>query len=155
MIIKFLMGSCKLQNELMPKDMCICMHMHKFFCVHVLLWRINLSKFLINVQDYLFIQKTFTPCPHYVKCCIQSWFSLMGQYCESEIKEDWIALVILETFVSLNVLFHSPGIAMYVSCSVASDSLRPRGLCPTRLICPWNSPGNSGIGCHFLLQGIA
>ena len=26
---------------------------------------------------------------------------------------------------------------------------------PTRLPCPWNSPGrNTGVGCHFLLQGI-
>ena len=25
----------------------------------------------------------------------------------------------------------------------------------TRLFCPWNSPGkNTGVGCHFLLQGI-
>ena len=24
-----------------------------------------------------------------------------------------------------------------------------------RLLCPWNSPGkNTGVGCHFLLQGI-
>ena len=40
------------------------------------------------------------------------------------------------------------------SCSVVSDSLRPRGLSPTRLLCPWGSPGKStGVGCHFLLQG--
>ena len=24
----------------------------------------------------------------------------------------------------------------------------------TRLLCPWNSPGNGGVGCHSLLQGI-
>ena len=43
-----------------------------------------------------------------------------------------------------------------VSCSVMSDSLLRHGLEPTaRLLCPWNSPGNStGLGCHFLLQGI-
>ena len=30
-----------------------------------------------------------------------------------------------------------------------------RGLWPTRLLCPWNFPGkNTGVGCHFLLQGI-
>ena len=41
------------------------------------------------------------------------------------------------------------------SRSVVSDSLRPRGLQPTRLLCPWDSPGkNTGVGCHFLLQGI-
>ena len=36
-----------------------------------------------------------------------------------------------------------------------SDFLRPRGLYPTRLLCPWDSPGkNTGVGYHFLLQGI-
>ena len=36
-----------------------------------------------------------------------------------------------------------------------SDSLRPHGLQPTRLLCPWNNPGqNTGVGCHSLLQGI-
>ena len=36
-----------------------------------------------------------------------------------------------------------------------SDSLQPHGLKPARLLCPWDSPGkNSGVGCHFLLQGI-
>ena len=33
--------------------------------------------------------------------------------------------------------------------------LDPQGLWPDRLLCPWNSPGkNTGVGCHFLLQGI-
>ena len=36
-----------------------------------------------------------------------------------------------------------------------SDSLRPHGLYPARLLCPWDSPGkNTGVGCHVLLQGI-
>ena len=39
--------------------------------------------------------------------------------------------------------------------SVMSNSLRPYGLWPARLLCPWNSPGkNTRVGCHFLLQGI-
>ena len=39
--------------------------------------------------------------------------------------------------------------------SVVSDSLRPCGLQPTRLLHPWDSPGkSSGVGCHFLLQEI-
>ena len=34
-------------------------------------------------------------------------------------------------------------------------TLPSHGLWPTRLLCPWNSPGkNTGAGCHFLLQGI-
>ena len=34
-----------------------------------------------------------------------------------------------------------------------SDSVRPHRRQPTRLPCPWDSPGKStGVGCHFLLQ---
>ena len=35
-----------------------------------------------------------------------------------------------------------------------SESSRPHGLQPTRLLCPWDFPGKSiGVGCHCLLQG--
>ena len=44
------------------------------------------------------------------------------------------------------------------SCSVVSvmsDPLRPHGLQPARLLCPWNSLGkNTEMSCHFLLQGV-
>ena len=34
-----------------------------------------------------------------------------------------------------------------------SDSVRPHRWQPTKLPCPWDSPGkNTGVGCHFLLQ---
>ena len=34
-----------------------------------------------------------------------------------------------------------------------SDSVQPQRRQPTRLLCPWDSPGkNTGVGCHFLLQ---
>ena len=34
-----------------------------------------------------------------------------------------------------------------------SDSVRSHRWQPTRLHCPWDSPGkNTGVGCHFLLQ---
>ena len=34
-----------------------------------------------------------------------------------------------------------------------SNSVRPHRWQPTRLHCPWDSPGkNTGVGCHFLLQ---
>ena len=40
-------------------------------------------------------------------------------------------------------------------CKNVSDSLRPHRLQPTRLLCPWDFPGNStGVDCHFRLQGI-
>ena len=42
-----------------------------------------------------------------------------------------------------------------LSYSVMSNSLTPRGLQPTGLLCPWKFPGkNIGVGCPFLLQGI-
>ena len=50
---------------------------------------------------------------------------------------------------------------MYLSCcycccwvtSVVSDSVWPHRWQPTRLPCPWDSPGkNTGVGCHFLLH---
>ena len=41
------------------------------------------------------------------------------------------------------------------SHSVLSDLLKPLGLLPIRLLCPRNFPGkNTGVGCHFLLQGL-
>ena len=34
-----------------------------------------------------------------------------------------------------------------------SNPVRPHRRQPTRLPCPWDSPGkNTGVGCHFLLQ---
>ena len=34
-----------------------------------------------------------------------------------------------------------------------SDSVRPHGQQPTRLLCPWESPGkNNGVGCHFFFS---
>ena len=43
---------------------------------------------------------------------------------------------------------------LVLSHSVVSDS-RPHRLEPAGLLCPWDSPGkNTGVGCHFLLQGI-
>ena len=39
------------------------------------------------------------------------------------------------------------------SHSVVSNSVRPHRRQPTRLPCPWDSPGkNTGVGCHFLIQ---
>ena len=42
-----------------------------------------------------------------------------------------------------------------VSHLVLSQSLRLHGLEPASFLCPGDSPGkNTGVGCHFLLQGI-
>ena len=46
--------------------------------------------------------------------------------------------------------------ALLCVCSVASLSfpLQPCRLWLTRLLCPWNFLGKTGVGCHSLLQGI-
>ena len=57
--------------------------------------------------------------------------------------------------ISMRSMEHNVNVKLLFSCSVLSDSLRPHGLWPSRLLCPWDSPGkNIGVGCHFLLQGI-
>ena len=39
--------------------------------------------------------------------------------------------------------------------SVVSNSVRPYGLQPARLLCLWGFLGkNTGVGCHTFLQGI-
>ena len=53
----------------------------------------------------------------------------------------------------LNPLY-GPTLSFSQSCSVMSESFRPHGLLPTRLLCPWSSPGrNTEVGSHSLLQG--
>ena len=50
---------------------------------------------------------------------------------------------------------HPYHVCVCVSCFVMSDSLQPHKLWPARLLSLWNFPGkNTGMGCHFLLQGI-
>ena len=41
-----------------------------------------------------------------------------------------------------------------ISCLVMPYSLWPHELQPTRLLCPWDSPGrNTGVGCHSFSRG--
>ena len=57
--------------------------------------------------------------------------------------------------ISNNLSLVSKKMGVCVSCSIMSDSSRPCGLEPARLLSPWDSPGkNTGVGCHSLLQGI-
>ena len=54
-----------------------------------------------------------------------------------------------------SVVFPPCCLKWIVSCSVILNSLWPLELQPTGLLCPWDFPGkDTGVGCHFLLQGI-
>ena len=61
---------------------------------------------------------------------------------------------------SRNLSFHSLPWGFYsmLRCMHAQSYLtlwNPMDCKPTRLLCPWDSPGrNTGVGCHILLQGI-
>ena len=44
---------------------------------------------------------------------------------------------------------------LILSCSIVSDFLKPHGLYPTRILCPWDiSVKNTEVGCYLLFQGI-
>ena len=59
------------------------------------------------------------------------------------------------SFLKVFYFFLIDQYAWMLNHSVVSDSLGPQGLQPTRLLCPRNFPDkNTGVGCHFLLQGI-
>ena len=84
-----------------------------------------------------------------------------GEQLESAI---WICFKLYQVWViKVCENYYSPAtypeviicLSVSVSHSVMPDSLRPHGLQPTRLLCPWDFPGkDTGVGCHFLLQGI-
>ena len=50
---------------------------------------------------------------------------------------------------------HQKTLPLYVCVAQLCPTLcDPHGLQPTRLLCPWDFPGkDTGVGCHFLLQG--
>ena len=63
--------------------------------------------------------------------------------------QDWFPLGWTGWISSQHVLSRS------TLCNPMDCSLRPHRLYPARLLCPWTCPGkNTGVDCHFLLQGI-
>ena len=68
----------------------------------------------------------------------------------------WVCIKSMVVLDSVEYLLFSFLYFTFFFChvaSVVSDSVRPHGLQPTRLLHPWDSPGkNTGVGCHFLLQ---
>ena len=55
--------------------------------------------------------------------------------------------IIMEIYIYTHMCMHAK------SLHLCPALWKPHGLYPTRLLCPWDSPGkNSGVGCHALLQ---
>ena len=65
----------------------------------------------------------------------------------------WVVVFLLS---SVSRYFLLSFLTLQCCCCLAlvlSDSVRPHRRQPTRLCCPWDSPGkNTGVGCDFLLQ---
>ena len=71
---------------------------------------------------------------------------------------NWMLLWVTKTKLEFREVYTMVFIAAAAAkslTSVVSDSVRLQRQQPTRLPCPWDSPGkNTGVGCHFLLQCI-
>ena len=76
---------------------------------------------------------------------------------ENQIKEEKRGIY-PEVIQQQKVALSTPRLIICCCCLVAESSpalLRPHGRQPARLLCPWDFPGeHTGVGCHFLLQGI-
>ena len=89
-------------------------------------------------------------------CILCSIFVLLCQSCSFcfSVLEASIDIFSGIIYSTMSILIISSSKVKW-SCSVVSYSLWPCGLQPTRLSCPRDSPGKkTGVGCHFLLQGI-
>ena len=61
------------------------------------------------------------------------------------------------SLISCSSLSFAPveGVCYCLVAKLCPTLLRPHGLQPARPLCPWDFSGkNTGVGCHFLLQGI-
>ena len=65
--------------------------------------------------------------------------------------EHQVDIPVLCSRFSLVTYFMKVKVLVTQSCQTLCD----HRLLPSRLLCPWNSPGkNNGVGCYSLLQGI-
>ena len=66
--------------------------------------------------------------------------------------EHWVPYIVQNS--SFPVFSTYPAAAAAKSLQLC-PTVRPHRRQPTRLCCPWDPPGrNTGVGCHFLLQGM-
>ena len=73
----------------------------------------------------------------------------------------WLTSSIWRSVLSLlaaslsQIIYLIPRSLFVVVAKLCPTLLRPHGLWPVRLFCPWDFLGkNTGVSCHFLLQGI-
>ena len=94
-----------------------------------------------------------------IQCMLAIWSLVSCSYSLYKPSLDiWKFLVHIMLKPSMQYFKHdltSMGCCCCCVASVVSNSVRPHRRQPTRLLCPWDSPGKStGVGCHFLLQSM-
>ena len=96
--------------------------------------RVNLKKILIIRKKYFFL--------------------LFGVYMRWWMLTKFTVVIIHNIRKSNHYAVHLK-LTLLFSGQVLSNCLQLHGQQPTRILCPWDPPGNtSGLGCHFLLQRI-
>ena len=85
---------------------------------------------------------------------VSSWWHILCSGCFGFIVTSlWASSMHFGVFTKFSHC--SFNICCVCSWSVVCDSWQPHGLQPAKLLSPWDFPGkNTGVGCHFLLQGI-
>ena len=84
------------------------------------------------------------------------WLLSMGSHRAGYNRSDLAAAAVWRKVVWLRKCKNYFDMKMKVAQSCLTlNCFQPHALEPTRLLCPWNAPAkNTGVGCHFLLQGI-
>ena len=89
------------------------------------------------------------------------FLGMNNQYCENDYTTKPNLQIQYDPYQITNGIFHrtkTKDFTIHESESEVTQTcltLQPHGLQLTRLLCPWNFPGKcTGVGCHFLLQGI-
>ena len=78
---------------------------------------------------------------------------ILAQVCSESLSLSCLDLVSYLKILTIN----PPSVCVYVFSvtSIMPNSLQSHGLWPSRLLSPWDSlDKNTGVGCHFLRQGI-
>ena len=109
-------------------------------------------------QLYKLLVRFMVLCHLYILCIYWiKWIKLCNNYRKKNHprKNHVVILINAEKVVGKIKTSSKLRLEERVSHSVMSNFLWPHGQEPARLLCSWNSPGqNTGVGSHFLLQGI-
>ena len=115
--------------------------------MNIPLWYYKISRdffqTVVTLKIWNNISELFVLC--YINIC---WFLTLNR----SLKQSWSCITML------SVIWKTLVPCIICCCSVDKSCptlLRPHGLQPVKLLCLRDFPGkNTGMGCHFLLQGI-